>query len=96
MALTNTHIDTLLASYHYTLANVVSVGRLYIKRNEPAVLIDSTLYNLTISNFQYVDYTNYQNKLMHQFNGLYRFLATNSAFLKTELALFLSKSVEKY
>lgn len=93
--MTLTEIDDLLATYHYSLSEIVSVGRLYISENQPAILIDSTLYNLSITHFEYVDYTSYQNKLMHQFNGLYRFLATDKVLLQTELALFLSKNTEE-
>lgn len=94
MSLSNTTIDTLLARYDYSLAEEVSVGRLYLSKNKPAILIDSTIYNLSIENFQYVDYTSYQNKLMHKYGGLYRFLSTDSAILQSELALFLAKSIE--
>jgi superfamily II DNA or RNA helicase/phage repressor protein C with HTH and peptisase S24 domain len=91
-------IDSLLADYNYSLSEVVPVGRLYLSDqlsdSKPAILIDSTLYNLDISDFQYVDYTSYQNKIMHKFNGLYRFLATDLTLLRTELALFLSKCIE--
>lgn len=94
MTLANTTIDNLLAAYHYLLADVVPVGRLYLRENKPAILIDSTLYRLAIESYQYVDYTSYQNKIMHQFGGLYRFLATEHLLLETELALFLGKNVE--
>ncbi|MBL4765139.1 MAG: DEAD/DEAH box helicase family protein, partial [Colwellia sp.] len=89
-------IDSLLADYNYSLSEIVPVGRLYLSdKNKPAILIDSTLYNLSLSSFQYVDYTSYQNRIMHQFNGLYRFLATNMTLLSTELALFLSNGIEE-
>lgn len=92
-------IDSLLVSYNYTLSEVVSVGRLYLNncasKNKPAILIDTTLYNLLISDFQYVDYTSYQNKIMHQYNGLYRFLGTDIELLEAELALFLSEDIEE-
>ena len=88
-------IDTLLAKYHYILAEKVEVGRLYAKDDSPGILIDSNIYDLSNSNFQYVDYTSYQNKLMHQLNGLYRFLATDFDILATELELFLTDSVEE-
>jgi len=88
-------IDSLLAKYNYLLSEVVPVGRLYLSGDNPAILIDSGIYDLSIENFQYVDYTSYQNKLMHQFNGLYRFLATDILLLEEELALFLSSSIEE-
>lgn len=88
-------IDSLLAKYNYLLSEVVPVGRLYLSGDNPAILIDSGIYDLSIENFQYVDYTSYQNKLMHQFNGLYRFLATDIVLLKAELVLFLSISTEE-
>lgn len=88
-------VDAILAAYNYSLAEIVPVGRLYLNGNNPAILIDSTLYNLSISNFQYVDYTSYQNKIMHQFNGVYRFLATDISLLRTELALFVANGVEE-
>ena len=88
-------IDRLLATYNYSLISIVSVGRLYICKDKPAILIDSTLYNLSIEHFQYVDYTSYQNKLMHQFNGVYRFLATDIILLKAELDLFILNCVEE-
>lgn len=88
-------VDQLLAEYNYSLSEIVPVGRLYSKDNDPAILIDSTIYNLSIANFQYVDYTSYQNKVMHQFNGLYRFLATDLTLLEAELALFISKGLEE-
>jgi|GEM_PF-62546 len=92
-------VDTLLADYNYTLAEVIPVGRLYLtddqSENKPAILIDTTLYNLSTSNFQYVDYTSYQNKIMHQYNGLYRFLGSDINLLKADLALFLSESTEE-
>ena len=87
-------IDNLLADYNYVLSEVVEVGRLYTKSKSPGVLIDSTIYDLSNSSFQYVDYTSYQNKIMHQHNGLYRFLATDYKTLSLELALFLKGSVE--
>jgi superfamily II DNA or RNA helicase len=87
-------IDQLLACYDYSLLDVVSVGRLYTCGNKPAILIDSTLYDLKISEFQYVNYTSYQNKLMHKYNGLYRFLATDIEILKVELALFITNEQE--
>jgi len=92
-------IDSLLADYNYSLSEVIPVGRLYLNDclngDKPAILIDTTLYDLSISDFQYVDYTSYQNKIMHQFNGLYRFLATDIPLLKAELALFLSEGIEE-
>lgn len=87
-------VDELLAEHNYFLSEIVSVGRLYLNGTKPAILIDSTIYNLTITDFQYVDYTSYQNKLMNQFNGVYRFLATDLALLRAELALFIAKGSE--
>lgn len=94
MSITGEKIDSLLAIYHYLLSDIVSVGRLYLSGNKPAILIDSTIYDLTLANFQYVDYTSYQNKLMHKFNGVYRFLATDIDLLQAELALFMSEGIE--
>ena len=87
-------VDELLTKYNYLLSEIVPVGRLYLKDNNPAILVDTTIYNLSNSNFQYVDYTSYQNKLMHHFNGLYRFLATDLSLLRAELALFILKEAE--
>ncbi|MBU2871114.1 DEAD/DEAH box helicase [Colwellia sp. E2M01] len=86
----NTALDNLLAQFNYSFAEVITVGRLYTQTNQPAVIIDSNLYQLSIEDYQYIDYTSYQNRIMHQYNGVYRFLATDLSLLENELSLFLA------
>jgi superfamily II DNA or RNA helicase len=100
MTIPNLELDNILEKYQYYLTETVAVGRLYTRspssknNTKHAILIDSNLYNLSAQTFHYVDYTSYQNKIMHQYSGMYRFLATDKAVLQAELALFLSVTTE--
>ncbi len=60
------YCDQVLLEYGYELHEQNTVGRLYTKNDSPAVFIDTTLFELDKSNYQYVDYTSYQNQLMHK------------------------------
>ena len=76
MSITNQfeYCDQALLGYGYKLLEQNTVGRLYIKNNSPAVFIDTTLFQLKLSDYQYVEYTSHQNQLMHKYQGLYRFI----------------------
>ncbi|QIR16240.1 DEAD/DEAH box helicase family protein [Shewanella aestuarii] len=96
-------IDQVLARFGYQLVDIVEVGRLYffeqtkatsLASQLPAILIDHTLYALNPAEFHYVDYTSYQNKLMHQYQGLYRFCAFDIAQLTQDITLFVADEIE--
>lgn len=66
--------DKALAQYGYIYLEQSEVGRLYIKLNSPAVFVDINLFELDVTDYQYVNYTSYQNQQMHKYQGLYRFV----------------------
>lgn len=78
------YCDQVLSEFGYTLLEKNTVGRLYTKNDSPAVFIDTTLFELDKSNYQYVDYTSYQNQLMHKYQGLYRFVYDLNTSLSIE------------
>ncbi|WP_157937395.1 DEAD/DEAH box helicase family protein [Shewanella sp. 10N.286.52.C2] len=103
MGLDGIAVDQVLASFGYKLENVVDVGRLYTfignndsnLRNQPsAILVDNSLYSLQPSDFYYVDYTSYQNQLMHHYQGLLRFCALEIQQLIDDISHFLSSEIE--
>ncbi|MDG1731640.1 MAG: DEAD/DEAH box helicase [Thalassotalea sp.] len=93
-AIDESAVDELLQTFNYRLEDVVNVGRLYAKENCPAILIDTTLYSLSLQTYQYVDYTSYQNRLMHKHQGLYRFVWDNLSSLENDLNTFLLNEEE--
>ena len=82
-------IDEVMEGYGYKLRERNSIGCLYVKLSFPAVFIDVDLYSKKSDEYQYIDYTSYQNKLMHHYKGLYRFLVDNNAKdIESEIKLF--------
>ncbi|WP_434930219.1 DEAD/DEAH box helicase family protein [Shewanella sp. HL-SH5] len=103
MAITGNDIDNIAAGFQYQLKDVVDVGRLYVYTgggsqysalDKPAVLVDHTLYDLSPTSFHYVSYTSYQNKLMHRYQGLYRFCASDKLQLLNDWQDFLLDEIE--
>jgi superfamily II DNA or RNA helicase/phage repressor protein C with HTH and peptisase S24 domain len=105
MVLTNhfEYCDQLLLEYGYELLEQNTAGRLYTKNDSPAVFIDTTLFQLELSKYQYVDYTSYQNQLMHKYQGLYRFvyhldthsLSETQTQLQIDLDIFLGSEEQQ-
>jgi superfamily II DNA or RNA helicase len=95
MVISHQQLDLILNKFGYKFAYNINVGRLYLHKNLPAIIIDSELYNLSAEHFQYVEYTSFQNRMMHQYGGVYRFLATNTKLLEDELSLFLNVEQEE-
>ena len=95
MVTSNEQLDLILNHYGYEFVRKIHVGRLYSCADLPPVIIDSELYNLSAEYFRYVEYTSFQNRMMHQYGGVYRFLATNTDKLKNELSLFLNAEQEE-
>ncbi len=103
MGLNGDVVDQILTTFGYDLVGVIDVGRLYtlpqtkrlrLGEQPVAILIDNSLFSLTPSDFHYVDYTSYQNKLMHQYKGIFRFCAFRSDQLIDDISHFLSNDIE--
>jgi superfamily II DNA or RNA helicase len=90
------HVDNLLSDYCYKLSDVSQVGRLYLKEDSPAILVDTTLFDLDIKEYHYVNYTNQQNRFMHAYNGVYRFLWENIDTLRQEINFFVDNQCEDF
>lgn len=67
-------LDDALITLNYHLTAKLPTSRLYQKADEKPILIDTTLFHHSPQEYHYVQYTSLQNKLMHQHQGIFRFL----------------------
>ena len=82
-------LDNALTKLNYQLIQVLDTSRLYEKQNSFPILVDTTLFEKSPKDYHYVHYTSLQNKLMHQYQGVLRFLYQDNVHtLLEELAYF--------
>ena len=87
-------VKCILARYDYVLHEELKTGPLFIvsnssNNNSPAILIDLHLFDLSATDYHYVEYTSEQNRIMHQYSGLLRFLIDDIEEFQHQLKLFL-------
>lgn len=84
-----TAVDAIVAEYGYAWKEDYQECRLYLAPDKPALLLDTSLFSLTPQSFEYVDYTQLQNSVMHRYSGCYRFCTDDLEQLKWQAELFL-------
>ena len=64
--------------------------RLYVDRSTSteAIIIDNTLFEDFTPQFSYLEYTSWQNRLMHKFEKLYRFASDDVEEIKQQVIFF--------
>ncbi|NTS78701.1 DEAD/DEAH box helicase family protein [Catenovulum sp. SM1970] len=87
-------LNSALNELDYTLTESFETGFLYCHPTKTAVLVDTHLFELDPQDYHYVHYTSVQNKLMHQHQGLLRFVYDDHALFINELELFTNTDIE--
>lgn len=79
------HIDSQFTSYLYTNKNQTT-----------AVIVDKQLYSAAKPDYRYHEYTWWQNKLMHKFDRLYRFIDSDNHKDKVLVDAFLYDKTDEH
>lgn len=89
-------ISKVIEHYGYEYHHQIDTGPLFVHatRSKPAILLDTSLYSFTPATYHYVHYTSVQNRLMHQFNGVLRFLVYSAEELAQQLPIFLNDDLD--
>ena len=67
-------LDALMSRFGFGFNEANEFSRLYVDRltTKTAFIIDNNMFEASSPRFSYLEYTSWQNRLMHQFGKLYR------------------------
>ncbi|MCP5205816.1 MAG: DEAD/DEAH box helicase family protein [Hahellaceae bacterium] len=85
-------LDNSLSRLHFGLVETTSTSRLYLDREkaETAIIIDNKMFDDATPPFTYLEYTSWQNRLMHKYEKVYRFASNELSEIEQQINFFLS------
>lgn len=93
-SLLKTEISNILLSYDYVFVEQHKSGLLFAKQNSPAIFVDTLLFSLDPKTYLYVNYTSHQNQLMHDYQGLYRFVWSDKKSFIDDINIFITEVLD--
>ncbi|MEZ9710594.1 DEAD/DEAH box helicase [Vibrio breoganii] len=91
--LTRQEVNQVMSEFGFIENGTHELGSFFIGKDGNVVLVD--FWDDKPSDYQYVHYTSFQNRLMHHHQGIYRFLASSEAQLVTQIKKFLLPELEQ-
>ncbi|MDC2888697.1 DEAD/DEAH box helicase [Psychrosphaera algicola] len=93
-SLLNKTISDILFDFDYVFVDQHESGLLFAKQNFPAIFVDTLLFSLDPKAYLYVNYTSHQNQLMHDFQGLYRFVWSDKKSFIEDINIFITEVLD--
>ncbi|MPW35606.1 DEAD/DEAH box helicase [Vibrio sp. B1Z05] len=90
--LSQSQVNEVMACFGFSAMQEHKLGCLYEDKHRQMVVVD--FWDTPPSDYHYVEYTSLQNRLMHQYQGIYRFFALSEHALHSQLENFLRSELQ--